>query len=150
MSQAKTHILGSLGLPNPPPQSPYLGLSPKAFLVSRLSLHEAFQFLVSTKTKGGAKRKLFSHQNETKDFLKMDMDSNHEVCTRLLTGENTKTTLRTDENDNHLRKSNIAYPILKNSVREQSQKVNETKQSTKPSKVAKRAAKNLKKNVRFQ
>ena len=78
------------------------------------------------------------------------MDSNHEVCTRLSTVENTKTTLRTDENDNHQRKSNIAYPILKNSVREQSQKVNETKQSTKPSKVAKRAAKNLKKNVRFQ
>ena len=65
------------------------------FLVSRLPLHEAFQFLVSTKTKGGAKKKLFSHQNETKDFLKMDMDSNHEVCTRLSTVENTKTTLRT-------------------------------------------------------
>ena len=119
-------------------------------LVSRLSLHEAFQFLVSTKTKGGAKKKLFSLQNETEDFLKMDMDSNHEVCTRLSTSENTKTTLRIDENDNHQRKSNKAYPILKNSVREQSRDVNEKNESTKSRKVAKRAAKKFKKNVRFE
>ena len=122
----------------------------KRFLVSRLSLHEAFQFLVSTKTKGGAKKKLFSLRNETEDFSKIDMDSNHEVCTRLSTVENTKTTLRTDENDNHPRKSNIAYPLLKNSVRGQSQEVNGRKQSTRPSKVAKHAAKHLKKNVRFE
>ena len=115
-----------------------------------MSLHEAFQFLVSTKTKGGAKKKLFSLRNETEDFSKIDMDSNHEVCTRLSTVENTKTTLRTDENDNHLCKSNIAYPILKNSVREQSQEVNGTKQSTKSSKFAKRVAKNLEKNVTFK
>ena len=46
--------------------------------------------------------------------------------------------------------SNIQYPILKNRERRRSQEVNGTKQNTKSSKVAKHAAKKLKKNVRFE